>query len=170
MSPKRSKRPLDDQHGSTAGRKFVKQRASNQSSEELNRNEERISPAQGNQATRQWNTRSENLDRTAGRVTPPTDSDLSVRQGRNQTTGSNVPGSEITDRSATSEQMKQTSREKYPTSSSSSPSRTHENSGMDRGKAYTGNSERTGQQYSEEEETSRQRKDLKKKKKRIDDH
>lgn len=169
MAPKRSKRPLDHQHGSTTDSKAAKRRASSQSSAELNRNEEQISPAQGDQATRQWNTRLENIDRTSGRVTPPTGSDLSSRQGRNRTTGSNVPGSEIADRTATSDHMKQTSREKYPTSSSSSPSRTHDNSGMEKGRAYTGNSERTGQQYSEEEETSGQRKDLQKKK-RTDDH
>jgi len=163
MAPKKSKRPLDHQHGSTTDARAANRKATNQSSAELNRNEEQISPAQGDQANRQWNARSENVDRTAGRVTPPTDSDLTSRQGRNRTTGSNIPGSEIADRTATSEQMKQTSREKYPTSSSSSPSRTHENSGMDRGKANTGNSERTGQQYSEQEETSKQRKDLKKK-------
>lgn len=167
MTPKKSKRPSDHQHGSTTDARAMKRKAGNQSSAELNRNEEQISPAQGDQAMRQWNTRSENVDRTAGRVTPPTDSDLSSRQGRNRTTGSNVPGSEIADRSSSSDQIKQTSREKYPTSSSSSPSRTHENSGMDRGKAYTGNSERTGQQYSDEEPSDR-KKDLKKK--RLDDN
>lgn len=161
MSPKRSSKPVDKQERSASGKSTKKQRITN-SSQELNRNEERTSPSGRERASDQWKQRNQDLDRSSGRQTPLTERPDIASKGwnqgsseRNQTMGSNVPGAEITDRKNPSESLDQTSRDQYPTNSKSSPS--PQRSGKTDKKplekrervAYTGNSERTGQQYSD---------------------
>jgi|SRR5687767_2453653 len=166
MSPHRKlDRPADinKTHEPELGKGVKKQRLTN-SSREFNKNEEQTSPTGRGSARTQWNQMSQDRDRSTGRTTAPTErpelanSEWNTGQGeRNQTTGSNVPGSEITDRkSSNAGQMNQTSRDKYPISSKSSPAseiKSPEMQGEDKinraeRKTYTGNSERTGQQYS----------------------
>lgn len=170
MSLKRSNRPADKSNKterSASDEKVRKTRITN-SSRELNKNEEQTSPSGKNRASEQWNQMSQDRDRSAGRATPPTEKpDVAARQWnqgtmeRNQTTGSNTPGSEISDRkNPTGEQWNQTSRDQYPTNSKSSPAsekKTPEkhNQELHEGrKSYTGNSERTGQQYSVKDNSS----------------
>lgn len=165
MSPNKKNIPSDKQHGSTAERKSNK-RAQNQSkSAGTSQNERRISPVTGRgRATTQWRQRHQNLDRSTGRMTPPTERpDIETKSWnsspRNQTTGSNVPGAEIEDRYATNPDREQhTSRDKYPRSATSSPapasSAPDDQSGSMQERRYTGNSERSGQQYSAPEDAS----------------
>lgn len=161
MSPRRSSKPVDKQERSASDKSTRKQRITN-SSQELNRNEERTSPSGRQRASDQWKQRNQDLDRSSGRQTPLTERpDIASRgwnQGsgeRNQTTGSNVPGAEIADRKNPSKSLDQkTSGDQFPTNSTSSPNQ--ERSDINDQKplekrervAYTGNSERTGQQYS----------------------
>ena len=127
----KSNRPLD-QSDETSRRnldKGTRQQRITNSARELNRNEEQSSPSgrpQPNQQSRK------DLDRSADQMKSQERNSRQWNQGskqgsieRNQTTGSNVPGSEIADRTNSDEHLKKTSRE-----------------------SYTGNSERAGSQYS----------------------
>lgn len=160
MSPNKKNHQSDKQHGSTAERKSNR-RSQNQSAGS-SQNERRISPITGRgRATTQWRQRHQDLDRSAGRMTPPTERpDIEAEawnnSPRHQTTGSNVSGAEIEDRYASNPNRTQhTSRDHYPKSATSSPAPGSENqSGSLQERRYTGNSERTGQQYSAPEDTS----------------
>lgn len=145
MSNRRSNRPLDqsDETSRTKLDKGTRQQRITNSSRELNRNEEQSSPSgrpQPNQSRRK------DLDKSSDeQMRSPQQKSQQWNQGskqgsieRNQTTGSNVPGSEIADRTNSDEHMKKTSRE-----------------------SYTGNSERAGSQYSVTTESQRRDKDLK---------
>ena len=119
----------------------MKTNRNQQHSSEVNRNEERTRPTGQQQISNDWTQRSEDRDRATGRSTSLTErSDQRLNQNqnldRNQTTGSNTPGSEIKDRSSNqygAEQYNlQQRREQRGTS---------------------GASERTGQQYSEGKNT-----------------
>ena len=127
----KSNRPLDksDETSRSNLDKGTRQQRITNSSRELNRNEEQTSPSgrpQPNQSSRK------DLDRSSDQMKSQERNTQQWNQGskqgsveRNQTTGSNVPGSEIADRTNSDEHMKKTSRE-----------------------SYTGNSERAGSQYS----------------------
>jgi hypothetical protein len=146
MSHRRSNRPLDqsEETSRTNLDKGTRHQRITNSSRELNRNDEQTSPAGRPQPIQ--NSRKD-LDRSSDQMKPEQkDSQRWNNQGskqgtveRNQTTGSNVPGSEIADRTNSDEHMKKTSRE-----------------------SYTGNSERAGSQYSVTSESSQKMgKDLK---------
>lgn len=169
MSPRRSSKPVDKQERSASDKSTRKQRITN-SSQELNRNEERTSPSGIKRPSDQWKQRNQDLDRSSGRQTPLTERpDIASKgwnqgsQERNQTTGSNVPGAEIPDRKNPSESLDQkTSGDQFPTNSKSSPNK--ERSDIDQKPlekkervAYTGNSERTGQQYSVTDNSSQKK-------------
>ena len=156
MSLTKKNRPTEK-----SGREFD-EKGVRQTSEEVNRNEERVSPTGKGTATDQWNQRSKDIDRSSGRTTPITEKpDIAAdswKQQRHHTTGSNVPGSEISDRTnPNAEQMRQTSSDKYPKSGKSTPGpdvlhnqgQWDSNAMNKSGRVYTGNSERSGQQYSE---------------------
>lgn len=163
MSLKRSNRPADKSNKTErASDKKVRNTRITNSSREINKNEEQTSPSGRSRASEQWKQMSQDRDRSSGRATPPTERpDIAARQWnhgtmeRNQTTGSNTPGSEISDRkNPASEQWNQTSKDQYPTNSKSSPAsekktpEQHNRELHEGRKGYTGNSERTGQQYS----------------------
>src|SRR5688572_26700654 len=112
MSNKRSNRPLDqsEETSRTNLDKGTRQQRITNSSRELNRNEEQTSPSgrpQPNQSSRQ------DLDRSSDQRRPDEQTSQRVnnqgsKQGsmeRNQTTGSNVPGSEIADRTNSEDHM-----------------------------------------------------------------
>ena len=144
MSNRRSNRPLDQSDETSRSNldKGTRQQRITNSSRELNRNEEQTSPSgrpQPNQGSRK------DLDRSSDQMKTQERNSQQWNQGskqgsieRNQTTGSNVPGSEIADRTNSDEHMKKTSRE-----------------------SYTGNSERAGSQYSVTGESQKMDKDLK---------
>ena len=160
MSRNRSHHPSDQQHGSTPEKKTSNKRASNQSSGEMNRNEERITPSGGTtRASQQWNQMSQDRDRATGRTTPLTERpDIASSQWNQQTerNQSKLTGTQMQDKTnPNAEQWKQTSKDDYPTAKKSSPTpesqvpdQQYVGTNQERRKDYTGNSERSGQQYS----------------------
>lgn len=131
MSRKRANRPLDQSNENSREdlNKSTKEQRITNSSRELNRNEEQTSPSgrpQQDQHSRKP------LDRSSEDLAARENNSQQFNQGseqdskqRNKTTGSNVPGSEIADMGKSEDHMKKTSRDEY-----------------------TGNSERSGSQYS----------------------
>lgn len=142
MAPTRKNHPTDKSKDKTPEDQLNR---NTQSSDEVNRNEERIKAASKNQG------------KTPLSKSPEMDAEQRDDHAR-QTTGSNVPGSEIADRKNQNQQWEQgqTSQDQYPTNSKSSPaSEIHHpgqhHVGLKRNRPnqmYTGNSERSGQQYS----------------------
>ena len=130
MSRKRANRPLDQSNDNSRAdlNKSTKEQRITNSSRELNRNEEQSSPSGRSQQDQHSR---KPLDRSSEDIAARDKNSQQFNQGseqdsmqRNKTTGSNVPGSEIADRGKSEDHMK-TSRD-----------------------AYTGNSERSGSQYS----------------------
>jgi len=164
MSTKRN-RPTDRSNDSDLSSDRGNKRLTN-SSREINRNEEQSSPSGRNRASDQGRQSSQDLDRSTGRqAQKPERPESSQNQGTgNQTTGSDRPGSEISDQAPSTEPWSQTSRDQYPTHSKSSPhveqhdakAQPHMQEKSDR-RMQTGNSERTGQQYSDRGNSSQSR-------------
>ena len=157
MATKRN-RPVDRSDQPDMSQDSGRKRLTN-SSRELNRNEEQSSPSGRERASDQWKQRSDDLDRSSGRQTPITEKPETSQwnQGtRNQTTGSDRPGSEISERKPNAESWNQTSGDTYPTSRKSSPNMQENREDKSQPNMqeksnrlmHTGNSERSGQQYS----------------------
>lgn len=172
MAPIRKKLPMDQERRAERSEKDQIRR-NTQNAGELNRNEERITPK----------GKEENLQRKVSNQTTPISErpDIAAEKWgsqKNQTTGSNVPGSEIADRQNQQSQEWQSSQDLYPKNSKSNPvSDIHHpgqhHTGFERNRPnqmYTGNSEKSGQQYSEDRNSpQRSDRELKQSKKELPD-
>lgn len=153
MAPKRKNLPLDQEGRAERSERDQVQR-NTQNAGELNRNEERVTPQGKEDKNIQRNLSNE---KTPLSERPEIAAEKWTNQ-KNQTTGSNVPGSEIADRKNQQSEEWQTSQDIYPKSSKSNPVNDihhpgQHHAGMERNRPnqmYTGNSEKSGQQYSEE--------------------